>query len=148
MAKVRKSRFASKLLLIPGLQEGLQRAYKHVRVDPQKYLLQLRRAHRLPILRWDDMFRFSGDELRPHAQRIIGASAKAAALEGAGMGLGGFATLAPDMGILSAITIRLLQKLSLLYGFEYASDEETVGIVTVRQRNTQRRDSFSAQTLR
>jgi hypothetical protein len=30
------------------------------------------------------------------------------------------------MGILSAITLRMLQKLSLLYGFEYSTEEETV----------------------
>jgi EcsC protein family len=113
-------------MLIPGFQAGLQKAYEKVRVDPDKYMLQLQRAHRLPITSWDDMFQFSGDDLRPHAQRIISGSARAAALEGAGLGLGGFATLAPDMGILSAITIRLLQKLSLLYGFEYATDNETV----------------------
>src|SRR6202040_4374347 len=45
---------------------------------------------------------------------------------GDGPGLGGFATILPDMGILSAITVRMLQKLSLIYGFEYTSaDEET-----------------------
>lgn len=113
-------------MLIPGFQAGLQKAYEKVRVDPDKYMLQLQRAHRLHITSWDDMFRFTGDDLRPHAQRIISGSARAAALEGAGLGLGGFATLAPDMGILSAITIRLLQKLSLIYGFEYATDNETV----------------------
>jgi hypothetical protein len=111
-----------------ALGGGLQRAYRQVRVDPRKFMLQLRQAHRLPISHWEDMFRFSSDELRPHAQSIIRASCKAAALEGAGLGFGGFATLVPDMGILSAITIRLLQKLSLLYGFEYASDEETVNL--------------------
>lgn len=111
-----------------ALEGGLQRAYRQVRVDPRKFMLQLRQAHRLPIARWEDMFRFSTDDLHPHAQSIIRASCKAAALEGAGLGFGGFATLVPDMGILSAITIRLLQKLSLLYGFEYASDEETVDL--------------------
>lgn len=126
MARTRKSKWGSRLLLIPGFQAGLQKAYQKVRVDPDKFLHQLRKAHRLPITEWDDMFLFNGDELRPHAQRIISASSKAAALEGAGLGLGGFATLAPDMGILSAITIRLLQKLSLLYGFEYSTDSETV----------------------
>ena len=45
-------------------------------------------------------------------------------MEGAGLGLGGFLTVVPDMGILSAITLRMLQKLSLLYGFAYATEEE------------------------
>ena len=30
----------------------------------------------------------------------------------------------PDLGILSAITMRTIQKLSLLYGFEYNTDDE------------------------
>jgi uncharacterized protein (DUF697 family) len=47
-----------------------------------------------------------------------------AGAEGAGLGLGGFATVVPDMGILSAITMRMVQKLSLIYGFEYNTEEE------------------------
>jgi uncharacterized protein (DUF697 family) len=33
-------------------------------------------------------------------------------------------TILPDAGILSAITIRMLQKLSLIYGFEYQTEDE------------------------
>jgi uncharacterized protein (DUF697 family) len=51
-----------------------------------------------------------------------------AALEGIGLGLGGFMTIVPDMGVLSAITLRMLQKLSLLYGFDYATEDETAGL--------------------
>jgi len=49
---------------------------------------------------------------------------KLAAAEGAGLGLGGILTIVPDLGILSAITMRTIQKLSLLYGFEMNTDEE------------------------
>src|SRR6202008_4459656 len=44
--------------------------------------------------------------------------------EGAGLGLGGLITIVPDLGILSAITMRTIQKLSLLYGFEFNTDDE------------------------
>src|SRR6202008_1034102 len=44
--------------------------------------------------------------------------------EGAGFGLGGLLTVVPDLGILSAITMRTIQKLSLLYGFEFNTDDE------------------------
>jgi hypothetical protein len=125
MAKKRNSGWGSRLLLVPAFRAGMS-AYRQVSVDPQKYLRHLRKKHLLPVSRWDDMFLFSGEELRPHAQRIISSSTRAAAFEGAGLGFGGVATLAPDMGILSAITIRLLQKLSLLYGFEYATDREAI----------------------
>ena len=34
-------------------------------------------------------------------------------------------TIVPDLSILAGITLRMIQKLSLLYGFEYNTDEET-----------------------
>jgi len=49
---------------------------------------------------------------------------KLAAAEGAGMGLGGLVTLVPDLSILAIITFRTLQKLSLVYGFEFNTEEE------------------------
>jgi hypothetical protein len=60
----------------------------------------------------------------PIARRAIVGATRVAALEGMGFGIGGMLTILPDMGILSTITIRLLQRLSLLYGFEYATDEQ------------------------
>jgi hypothetical protein len=33
-------------------------------------------------------------------------------------------TLIPDLGLLSAITVRTIQKLSLVYGFEYNTEDE------------------------
>ncbi len=47
-----------------------------------------------------------------------------AAAEGAGLGVGGMLTIFPDVGVLSGITLRMIQKLSLTYGFEYATEEE------------------------
>src|SRR5262249_16241329 len=58
------------------------------------------------------------------AQSLVRSSMKMAAVQGAGFGLGGLATLVPDLGFLSAITMRMIQKLSLLYGFEFNTDEE------------------------
>ncbi len=49
---------------------------------------------------------------------------KIAAVEGAGLGLGGILTIVPDLGILAGITMRTIQKLSLVYGFEYDTDDE------------------------
>ncbi len=50
---------------------------------------------------------------------------KVAAAQGAGFGLGGIITIVPDLSILAGITLRTIQKLSLLYGFEFNTDEET-----------------------
>ena len=47
-----------------------------------------------------------------------------AAVEGAGLGMGGMFTMLPDLGILAAITLRMIQKLSLIYGFPYNTEEE------------------------
>ncbi len=55
---------------------------------------------------------------------VIRSGMKAAAAEGAGLGLGGIATMVPDLSILAGITLRTIQKLSLLYGFEFNTDEE------------------------
>jgi uncharacterized protein (DUF697 family) len=55
---------------------------------------------------------------------VIRGGMKMAAAEGAGFGLGGILTIVPDLGILSAITMRTIQKLSLIYGFELNTDEE------------------------
>jgi EcsC protein family len=107
-------------------QAGFRRAYTQVRVDERKYLRHVRRAHRLPLESWSQMFDLGPEVIGPIAASAISASSKWAALEGTGLGLGAFLTVIPDIGILAAITLRLLQKLSLLYGFEYASDEENV----------------------
>src|SRR4029077_2638876 len=53
---------------------------------------------------------------------------KLAALEGAGFGLGGLITILPDLGILSAITMRTIQKLSLVYGFQFNTDSEIAAL--------------------
>ncbi len=109
-----------------SVRTSANQAYRHIRIDPSAYLRHVQRAHHLPIQKWDDVFYLGAHNLKPHADSVIRASSKAAALEGIGLGFGGLLTAVPDLGILSTITIRLLQKLSLLYGFEYATEEETV----------------------
>jgi len=107
---------------------GFRRAYDQIRINPQQYLRHVRRTHKLPIESWQEMFMLGPEVINPIADRTISSAAKWAALEGAGFGLGGFLTVIPDMGVLSAITVRMLQKLSLLYGFEYATEDETVSL--------------------
>jgi len=59
------------------------------------------------------------------SEKTIRASMKFALAEGAGLGLGGVFSIVPDIGVLSAVTFRMIQKLSLIHGFEYSSEEET-----------------------
>jgi uncharacterized protein (DUF697 family) len=123
MPKVLKPGLTSRLLQ-SSLRAGFRRAYFHVKVNPDVYFTHLKRVHRLPVNSWRDMLHLDEHTLAPLAAKVISSSTKTAALEGMGMGLGGLLTLLPDMGILSAITVRMLQKLSLIYGFEYASEQE------------------------
>jgi len=107
-----------------ALVKGLTRAYSTVRVDPARFLLQLRTAYRVPISGYHGVFSLEIGELDAVAESIVRSGMKLAALEGAGLGLGGLMTIVPDLGILSAITMRTIQKLSLLYGFEFNTDDE------------------------
>jgi hypothetical protein len=107
-----------------ALVSGLTRAYSTVRVDPGKFLLQLRVAYRLPISGYHGVYSLEMGELDVVAESVIRSGMKVAAIEGAGFGLGGLITIVPDLGILSAITMRTVQKLSLLYGFEFNTDDE------------------------
>jgi len=103
---------------------GLTRAYHTVRVDPDRFLIQLRVAHRLPIATFRGVYTVPVEQLDGAAMSVIRGGMKMAAAEGAGFGLGGIFTIVPDLGILSAITMRTIQKLSLIYGFEMNTDDE------------------------
>ena len=106
------------------LVKGLTRAYSTVQVDPGKFLVQLRTAYRLPISGYHGVYSLDMGELDTVADDLIRGGKKMAALEGAGFGLGGLITILPDLGILSAITMRTIQKLSLVYGFQFNTDHE------------------------
>jgi len=108
-----------------GLRRGFQHAYETVKVDPSKFLLQVRAAYGLPITNFQGVYSLEVGELDDLAHRVIRSGMRVAAAEGAGFGLGGLMTIVPDLGILSAVTLRTIQKLSLVYGFEFNTEEET-----------------------
>lgn len=106
------------------LTKGLTRAYSTVQVDPDRFLLQLRTAYRMPISGYHGVYSLEVGEVDRVADDIIQSGMKLAAVEGAGFGMGGLITILPDLGILSAITMRTIQKLSLVYGFQFNTDGE------------------------
>lgn len=106
------------------LAKGLTRAYSTVQVNPEKFLFQLRTAYRLPVSGYHGVYSLEVGELDMVADDLIRGGMKLAAAEGAGFGLGGLITILPDLGILSAITMRTIQKLSLVYGFQFNTDSE------------------------
>lgn len=108
-----------------ALRRSFQHAYETVKVDPNKFLLQLRAAYGVPISSFQGIYSVDVIQLDDLANRVIHSGMKLAAAEGAGLGLGGVLTMLPDLSILAGITLRTIQKLSLIYGFEYNTDEET-----------------------
>src|SRR5204862_4426647 len=60
------------------------------------------------------------------AEALIRDAERLALVEGAGLGLGGMITLLPDASFLTIITLRLIQRLALLYGFETREGEQRI----------------------
>ncbi len=111
-----------------GLVRGLTQAYDTVKVNPDKFLIQLRAAYDLPITSFHGVYTVEIGYLDEVASSIVRSSVKMAAVQGAGFGLGGLLTLVPDLGFLSAITMRTIQKLSLVYGFEFNTEDEVADL--------------------
>jgi hypothetical protein len=107
-----------------AIRRGLTEAYETVKVDPAKFLIQMRTAYGLPVSTFQGVYSLPVEQLDNVAADVVSAGMKMAAAEGAGMGIGGVLTIVPDLGILAAITMRTIQKLSLLYGFEFNTDDE------------------------
>ena len=107
-----------------ALSKALWRAYKTVRVDPQRFLMEIRAGYGLPVTSFQAMYTVEPPVLDTIAEHIIHGGMKIAAAEGAGFGIGGLLTIVPDFSILAGITLRTIQRLSLVYGFEYNTDEE------------------------
>jgi hypothetical protein len=106
------------------MQLGLLRASRGVGVNPEKYLKHLRRAYGLQISSFREMHTVPLAVVDYLADKTIRAAMKMATLEGVGAGLGGMLSVLPDVGFLGGITWRMIQKLSLVHGFEYASEDD------------------------
>ncbi len=110
--------------LAKRIERGFLRAYETVKVDPAGYLVHLREAYNLPVVSYHGTYSVPVESLDNIARDTIRASMKLATAEGVGFGLGGLLMALPDLSILAAITMRMIQKLSLIYGFEYNTDDE------------------------
>jgi len=107
-----------------AVRSAFMKAYSTVKVNPEKYLEHLRMAYDLPAATYQGMYSVDPGTLDHIAEQTIRAHTRLATVEGAGLGLGGMFTMLPDLGILAAITLRMIQKLSLIYGFPYNTEEE------------------------
>ncbi len=107
-----------------AIRKAFLRAYDTIKVDPKHYLEHLRLAYSLPALTYDGVYSVEPHILDHIAEETIRSHMRMAAAEGAGLGIGGIFTMLPDLGILAGITLRMIQKLSLLYGFPYNTEQE------------------------
>src|SRR6266849_1712943 len=108
------------------LRFGLRRGLRSVEVNPEDFRRQLANKHGLWVPNFSRMQDVPLERLDEIAKSLIRDAERLALAEGAGLGLGGMITLLPDAGLLTAITLRLIQRLCLLYGFETRGRDERV----------------------
>ena len=122
MAKVHKAGKGS----IGGrlLRFGVRRGLRTVEVDPEDFRRQLVNKHKLWVPNFGRMHDVPLERLDEIAKALIRDAGRLALAEGAGFGLGGMITLLPDASLLTLITLRLIQRLCLLYGFESRGRDE------------------------
>jgi uncharacterized protein (DUF697 family) len=120
--KVRKVERAS----IGGrlLRFGMRRGLRSLEVNPENFRKQLSGKYGLWVPNFERMHDVPLERLDAIANALIRDASRLAMAEGAGFGLGGMITVIPDTGLLTAITLRLIQRLCLLYGFEAHGHDE------------------------
>ena len=108
------------------LQFGLLRGLKSVEVRPEDFRRELSEKHGLWVPDFARMKDVPIEQLDGIAAALIRDSERMAFLEGAGFGLGGLVTFLPDASLLTVITLRLIQRLALLYGFHAKGRDERI----------------------
>src|SRR5271155_869044 len=103
---------------------GLLKGLRSVEIDPEEFRRQLKRKYGLEVADFRNMHRIPVARLDAIAKTLIRDTERLALLEGAGFGLGGVITIIPDAGLLTILTLRLIQRLCLLYGFEHRGQSE------------------------
>lgn len=106
------------------LRFSLSQGLRSVEIDPEDFRNYLARKHRLHVSDFRNMHRVPVGRLDRIASALIRDAQRMALAEGAGFGLGGLVTLVPDAGLLAIITLRLIQRLCLLYGFATRGPDE------------------------
>jgi hypothetical protein len=94
------------------------RGLRSVEIDPEEFRQTLAEKHGLWVPHLGRMKDAPLEKLDAIAERLIHDAQRLAMAQGAGFGLGGMITVLPDAGMLTVITLRLIQKLCLLYSFE------------------------------
>ncbi|HKV26060.1 MAG TPA: EcsC family protein [Candidatus Acidoferrum sp.] len=105
---------------------SLLNGLRSLEVDREEFRRHLRKKHGLDVPDFRHMHRVPLSRLDSIAKRLIRDTERLALVEGAGFGLGGMITIIPDAGLLTMLTLRLIQKLCLLYGFEHTERSDSL----------------------
>jgi uncharacterized protein (DUF697 family) len=108
------------------LRFGVLRGLRSVEIDPEDFRRYLANKHRLWVPDFARMKDVPIERLDAIAKTLIRNAERVALAEGAGFGLGGMITFLPDASLLTVITLRLIQRLSLLYGFEVHGRDQRI----------------------
>ena len=108
------------------LKFGVLRGIRTVEIDPEQFRRHLAEKHGLWVPHFGRMKDVPVEKLDAIAERMIHDAQRLAMAQGAGFGLGGMITVLPDAGLLTVITLRLIQRLCLLYGFEEDGSERRI----------------------
>jgi uncharacterized protein (DUF697 family) len=99
---------------------------RSVEIDAEAFRKYLSVKHGLWVPHFGRMRDVPLEKLDAIAERLIHNAQRIAAAQGAGFGLGGMITVLPDASMLTVITLRLIQRLCLLYGFEEHGQEQRI----------------------
>src|SRR5438445_12717952 len=96
-----------------GLHRGFQHAYETVKVDPARFLLQLRAAYGLPITNLQCVYSVEITRLDYLATSFVCSGMKVAAVEGALLGLCEVLTIDTERSGLAGVRLCTSQRLCL-----------------------------------
>jgi hypothetical protein len=108
------------------LRFGMLKGLRSVEIDAEQFRKYLSDKHGLWVPHFGRMRDVPLEKLDAIAERLIHNAQRIAAAQGAGFGLGGIITVLPDASMLTVITLRLIQRLCLLYGFEEHGQEQRI----------------------
>ena len=108
------------------LRLGAFRGRRFIEIDPEEFRRQLGDKHGLWVPDFARMKDVPIEHLDAIAAALIRDAERLALVEGAGFGLGGLITFLPDASFLTIITLRLIQRLALIYGFETRESDQRI----------------------
>lgn len=108
------------------LRFGALRGMRSIEIEPEVFRRELSEKHGLWVSSLARLKEVPIEHLDTVAAKLIRDAERLAFVEGAGLGLGGLITFLPDASFLTIITLRLIQRLALLYGFETGESEQRI----------------------